>query len=451
MVQSVEQSYAYPFASKIEGQGRALHLAATGSPAGDPVFFQGQLQQPEVAAALLLAVSDIALQRYYYPPGMVAAMIRAADPVVTVAEGRLRFESFSQCCGVYARADFLADSLAISELAKGTTNVDFNAPMRAALAKVRSSGRMALEVTSKTVAVQTDSDSEIEHKVKLPVRWLKGFAEVHVLASRLGHRATLTAPQARRFLSSLPNQVKAREPVWLVASGAGLRLSQRPSDDGIASASLGRLASLKPLARLASQMHIYSAPGGTSGFELDFGPARFMLVLSPLASRGFSGEGQLLELLSVADSEAAIARVRAALNWQTALKRSDLVAELGISDRQADIALAMLAARGLIGADPRDGCYYHRVLPFDMSAVETLFPRLKSARSLHEAGAVADCTTKQGKTSATVKSGDTLHRVSFDEDQFKCTCLWHSRTLGESGPCKHVLAAMIESGSDFGE
>ena len=83
---------------------------ATG-PAAHPVFFDGFLGHPEQAAAALLAVAKVARTRFYTPPGMVAAILRAADPVVTSNGDRLRFESFSACCGVYARYDALPGSL----------------------------------------------------------------------------------------------------------------------------------------------------------------------------------------------------------------------------------------------------------------------------------------------------------------------------------------------------
>jgi hypothetical protein len=66
---------------------------------------------------------------------MLARILRAADPVVTAADGRLPFEAFSQCCGVYAGADLLPDMLSAETCGKGTTNVDFNAPMPAVLAQ----------------------------------------------------------------------------------------------------------------------------------------------------------------------------------------------------------------------------------------------------------------------------------------------------------------------------
>src|SRR5262245_66079371 len=108
---------------------------------------------------------------------MVARILRAADPVVTAADGRLRLESFSQCCGVYARADLLPDMLVAEAFGKGTTNVDFNSPMRAALTQVRSGESLDLTVTPDRVALTSPRGTAVEHQVRLPLRWLKGFAD----------------------------------------------------------------------------------------------------------------------------------------------------------------------------------------------------------------------------------------------------------------------------------
>jgi hypothetical protein len=62
--------------------------------ADHPYFFRGFLGHAEQAAAGLLAVAKVARTRYYTPPGMLAAILRAADPVVTSNGDRLRFESF---------------------------------------------------------------------------------------------------------------------------------------------------------------------------------------------------------------------------------------------------------------------------------------------------------------------------------------------------------------------
>ncbi len=443
--QKLDQVFRYPFASSLvkTAQRPQLALAAAGAPVAESLYFAGSVRQPQLAANLLLATSDVALDRYYFPPGMVAAILRAADPVITAADGRLRFESFSQCCGVYARADMLPDMLVSEQFGKGTTNVDFNPPMRAALAKVRDQGSLDLSVTADKVAVATDLGDAVEHKVQLPLRWLKGFAEVQALAADLELGATLAGPAARRFLGQLPRQVKAKDRLWLVPSGSGLRLSQRPDSKAVATSGLGRLAPMKPLARFAETLRVYGSPSGISAFELEFGAARFMLILSAAPSRGFSGEGQLLQALAMPDADAALSRVKAKLAWQAGLKADELAADLKVTEQQVTTALALLAAQGLVGMDPREGSYFHRVLPFDLDSIEGLHPRLKDARKLHAEDAVSERVMQQGTTHAKIAGKDVTHRIRFNGDEFHCTCIWHSRTLGASGPCKHVLAAMI--------
>ena len=56
------------------------------------------------------------------------------DPVLTSTASILRLEGFSGCCGVYVRADLPADLFEGDVKGRGTTNVDFNDPMRNALA-----------------------------------------------------------------------------------------------------------------------------------------------------------------------------------------------------------------------------------------------------------------------------------------------------------------------------
>jgi hypothetical protein len=73
-----------------------------------PRFFDGFLGHPEQTATALLAVARVARTRFYVPPGMLPAILRAADPVVTSNGDRLRFESFSACCGVHARLGVLS-------------------------------------------------------------------------------------------------------------------------------------------------------------------------------------------------------------------------------------------------------------------------------------------------------------------------------------------------------
>src|SRR4051794_41680863 len=149
----MEQVYRYPQPSTVGVvDGRVdVQLSTSGGttaagPALHPRFFDGFLGHPEQTATALLTVARVARTRFYVPPGMLAAIVRAADPVVTSNGDRLRFESFSACCGVYARYDALPGSLDGTVLDTGTTNVDFNPPMRDALARIRDVEPLHLQV-----------------------------------------------------------------------------------------------------------------------------------------------------------------------------------------------------------------------------------------------------------------------------------------------------------------
>ena len=75
------------------------------------------------------------------PPNAKARQF--TDPLVTAGAGVLRFEGFSACASAWIRADFSPEAYSGSIVSHGTTNVDFNPPMRQALARA---GRLGTRV-----------------------------------------------------------------------------------------------------------------------------------------------------------------------------------------------------------------------------------------------------------------------------------------------------------------
>src|SRR3954447_10513863 len=228
-VAGVDHTYSYlgPSAVTVEPGRAEVTLATSGGRAPHPYFFTGFLAAPRQTAQALLVVAEVARTRYYEPPNMVAARVMAAAPVVTSTLDRLRFESFSACAGVYARLDLEPGVLDGRPRAWGTTNVDFNPPMRAALARVHDDEAMLMHVGHDEVRVTTLGGSAVERKVPLPARWLKGFAEVQVASAHMVLRHELPAVEARRFLQSLP-RTRSRSVAWASPAGSSLRLASRP-------------------------------------------------------------------------------------------------------------------------------------------------------------------------------------------------------------------------------
>lgn len=449
MVVGVEQVYRYATPSTVETVGgRAdVRLSTSGGRTAEglkehPRFFDGFLGSAEQMAAALLAVARVARTRYYVPPGMLAAVLRAADPVVTSNGDRLRFESFSACCGVYARLDVLPGALDGPALDTGTTNVDFNPPMREALAGIAGLDPLQMSV-GQDVTVTTLEGAVTEKKVPLPERWLKGFAEVQVVAATMAPAVEVPVVEARRFIRALPAAPGTRTaPLWAVSAGRGLRLTGRGGEGAVPLAGPERLRVLEPLLRFARALRGYTTEGGdglaASLWELDLTDARLLVTLSPEVSRGFSGEGGVLRDLADPDSADDSDLISVLLGYEPKIDIPELAKQSGLSEDRVKRALGRLGAAGRVGYDAHEGAYFHRELPYDAAALDAMHPRLRDAKALVE----QDAVRFEGEV-AHVRSGDVDYIVRAVAGEHRCSCPWYAKHQGSRGPCKHILAVEL--------
>lgn len=416
--------------------GSHLRLAAESS--GPSCFFDGYLKDPMVSAACLRAVSDVVGTRYYIPPAMLARILREADPVATVTRDVLRFEGFSACCSTYIRHDIGADAFTVDAATPGTVNVDFRDGMRAALAKVRRGAQLRMTISADALKVEHDGDSVVEKKVPLPLRWIRGFAEVQTHQAGMTHTIGFSKIAAQRFLRALP-RASSDHAQWVTVHGGSARLSARETAGSVRIKGHQRLRVLERLAGVADQLDVYFNEGqGSSAWVLSFGAQRLTLVLNSEPWRGFSGDGQLLSDIANASAD-GMAKLKAHLHWQSELQLDELIEVCGLTRVQTQQALARLAAIGLVGFDVAAGAYFHRVLPFALEKIEQLNPRLESARALVVSGAV----TVLPEGGADVRSGNVIHRVRLTPEHTTCTCPWFAKYQSTRGPCKHILATEI--------
>ncbi|GAA2255576.1 SWIM zinc finger domain-containing protein [Streptomyces amakusaensis] len=439
-------AYARPSALESGAAGRLLGLETSGglTPAGaqpHPTFFSGFLSSPQTAARGLLAVADVAAARYHDPTPRPLL-----DPVVTGNGDRLRFESFSGCCGVYARLDVLREGLDGAETGHGTTNVDVNNPLREALSRMTGDSPLHLRVGPGELAVTTLDGSVVEKKVPLPERWLRGFAEAQVATAGFDLRAELPAAEAVRFLRSLPRPSAGRASrgvSWVIASGRTLRPTTRPVPGAICLPGPERLAALQRVLRQAVALRVYG-PLATDGvassaaWEVVLPGMRLTLTLSPGTNRGFSGEGGVLEALSTDEAAQDAELVSVLLAWEPRIDPAELAERSGLTVARVRAALVRLGTAGRVGYDVADAAYFHRELPYEPDRTERHNPRLVDARRLLAAGAV----TLDGE-SASVVSGPRVYRVREAGGQLRCTCAWWADHQGRRGPCKHALAVRM--------
>lgn len=439
--------YATPSSLVHEGGRPSLALATSGGADANPHFFTGRLADPRRTAMALRALARVASERFYIPPGMLERILAASDPVVTSGGGHLRFEAFSACCSTYARVDLPPDAIDGEFAGHGTTNVDFNAPMRAALAQAGDHDELGLRVGADHVILSRDGADVTERRVPLPSRWLRSFVEVQAYQARMERRAALDRAAALSFVRSLPASAAASSEIWAVPSGRGLRIAGSRSPGAVRITGAARLRLLEPLAAVSGGLEVLATPDGeASEWVLALGPARFHLVTSADASRGFSGEGQALDALSSEAGRAVVASVRSVLRWQAVIQPESLARETGLAPSDVSAALAILGSCGLVGFDVTTAAHFHRELPFDLSKVEGMHPRLAGARRLIDTDGVRIVKQSGDHVEAEVAGSGVAHRVTIGPGgAFTCTCTWHSRHRGTRGPCKHVVALRLAS------
>jgi hypothetical protein len=413
-----ELVYRYLSASSLHDDGRRLELdlATSGGCGPNPWLAEGFVRSPQTAARAWLLVANVAAARFWTPPNMVAAAIEAADPVVTTSRDALRFESFSRCCGVYARFDMDAAALDGVVHSHGTTNVDVNPPLRAALARIGPRDPLHLRIGYDELSVSTLDGRFGEKRVPLPERWVRGFAEVAIATSTVEPTLELSNAGLRQFLQQLPRG-ESRGVRWVVPSGTGARLSTRHAPGGLAVGGIERLRVLREMAPFIRAVTAFGRQGGParqgrscSVWSVEIEGGRLTLALSPEPSRGFSGEGGLL----YASSNAVDAKVEA-------------------------------AAAGRLGYDVQRAEWFSRELPFSRRTLDRPDGRLAKARDLVASKAVM---LTDSAHAAAVASGSNEYRVRLVDGTWRCTCPWWAKHGDDRGPCKHILATVIASTRD---
>jgi len=236
--------------------------------------------------------------------------------------------------------------------------------------------------------------------------------------------------------------------MWATRAVRSLRLATRATVGSVCVAGPERLRVLEPLIRFMTRLEAYSEPvisGNApvaSVWVAHLPGARLSIGLSPERSRGFSGEGSVLQALSDPSVAENADMLSVLLSFEPRIEVPVMSTRSGLNETQVRDALALLASSGQVGFDVQAGEYFHRPLPVQADALQAMHPRLVSAQKLIDSGAVWD----DGDGTYRVQSRDTFYTVTPAEkiEEYRCTCPWWVKSRGTRGPCKHVLAVSIK-------
>lgn len=316
-----------------------------------PCFFWGNIANPFIMARCLITLSNIVKSSFSMSPFQLSLL---KDPIVTAGNGRIRFEGFSHCAGVYARVDVLPDGLDGEFLENGTTNVDFNQPMLTALGSIRQKEKVMLSIGRKEVGLHMEGSKVVERKVPLPTKWIKGLSTVQIYLSKAEEAYTFNKIQTLQLFRGIPKGT-VKNDYYLTVRGNTPMFTPVKAANAICIGGLHRLRLLEPLIPYIDSMKVFPHPTMQSTtWQLYFGNIRFSFSLSRDAWRGFSGEGAALESLIEEVSD----------EWIDALDKYAYANQafnptlFAINEQQdfdrVDNLTARLAAMGLLGYDLDD-------------------------------------------------------------------------------------------------
>ncbi len=400
-------------------------------------FFWGKLTDPHTTARCLITLSNIVQSSFNLSP---FEMAKLKDPIVTAGNEKIRFEGFSHCAGVYARVDILPGGYDGEFPESGTTNVDFNQPMISSLSRIVKNEKVLLSVGKKEVGLQSAAGKVVERKVPLPAKWIKGLTTVQLFLSEAEKVHSFNKIQALQLFQSIPAG-KPKADYYLVVRGNKPAFSPVKSANAICIGGINRLKLIEPLLAYADELKVFPHPQMQSTtWQLYFGNIRFSFSLSRDSWRGFSGEGAALESLIEEVPDNWIDAVDKYSYVNQAFNPAMLAVNEGLDLKMVDNITGRLSAMGLLGYDLDENHFFYRRLPFKLSRILSLNPRMKDAEKLLSENKVEIISNTANRVEAKVEGSGVNHSVILEPEKERCTCTWFSRHQGERGPCKHILA-----------
>lgn len=439
MSETITYHYANPSALVKESSGDELFLAKYSEvqKKDAPCFFWGRLNDPYVTARCLITLSNVVQSSFSLSPFQMRLL---KDPIVTAGNEKIRFEGFSHCAGVYARVDVLPGGHDGEFPENGTTNVDFNQTMISALSSINKAEKVTLSVGKKEVSIASAREKVVERKVPLPTKWIKGLSTVQLFLAEAEKNFAFNKLQALQLFQSIPNG-KPKADYYLITRGNKPSFSPVKSNNSICIGGIHRLRLLEPLIPLADELRVFAHPQMQSTtWQLYFGEIRFSLSLSRDAWRGFSGEGAALESLIEDVPETWIDAVDKFGYANQEFNPTLLAVQEDLDLQKIKNVTGRLSAMGLLGFDLDENHFFYRRLPFKLSRIISLNPRLKDAEKLLAEGKVEITLKTDSKVEARVEGSGVNHIIILEGKSERCTCTWYSKHQGERGLCKHILA-----------
>ncbi len=402
------------------------------------------------------------------------------DPVITVHPDQVFFECFSQDESSYGRLSCGYETFKnISELAYGTTNIDYSEGLYQAFQKIRDYRQTRFEIDASGFEVSSSqADQFREEKIDLPDSWVRGFLQVnsaltlplvsfelhpmdiHNLCFHLRRRKERVGPRSIRVLLKPGQAVEMLLEPWNIRLKCPRSIYQGREEHEVRLWGRRRLLILERLIPIAKHFTVRLLGTGLPSFWVaDLGDMQFTLGLSGWTANDWSrvGNFDLMAPRAEVDSQTA-QRVLNLLHKHWCASSSQLAQDLGLNEVMVKSALAIYAQQGRVLFDTEQQLYRWRALStqaLPMDALRFANPREERAHNLQALGLAkikqldlpeANVLRIQGQVMDDGKRQTAMIWLDGDQRLFKadCSCDFYIHNRLHKGPCEHMLALRMQ-------
>ena len=400
------------------------------------------------------------------------------DPIVSVQKDGTFFEAFSGDESIYARVYLPHTALETAEKPSlGTTNIDFSLLLEREFDRVRSYRPMSLTVGLNSVDFTTEAAVVEEEKIPLPETWVRGLVEVQSVLALAPTTFEMSSDALAEIIARLQSEKEKHGPrslKFMLKPGQPIRVEIEPwgeifaddwctyegdSEEMVRIWGRRRLSVLKDILVGTDRVKVHFLGSGMPSFwTVIKDGVELTIGLSGWSSNDWASKAKFSTFIPTTNVKAELIPVALeSIMKSGSTTTADLAKTLSITIPEAAVILQKLCLQGKAMFDPDRNLYRWR----DLFPTLDIYKEDDSSRELRGARATK---WEFSKTLDDVKDGIRYlsGTITWGQEVFKplleldldnrpkyaqCSCSFYNFNKLRQGPCRHMIALLLESDS----
>ncbi|MFA8298725.1 MAG: SWIM zinc finger family protein [Hyphomicrobiales bacterium] len=397
------------------------------------------------------------------------------DPVITVHPDEIFFECFSKDESSYGKLSCSHNVFDnVSEMAYGTTNIDYSAALYNEFQKIRDYKNTQLKIDPSGFEMQTTNEDHFkEMKIDLPESWVRGFLQVSSAMTLsdvsfelhpmdmanfllvLKKHKEKESPRYIKYILEPGKPIKAVFAPWGITVNCSRSIYKGDKPQEIKIWGRRRLLILERLLPICKSIKVRLMGSGLPSFYVaDLGEMSFTLGLSGWSANDWSSNSNFTLFANKVETDAHTQQlVYNKLKGDWLNTSNSLASSLNMDKNVVESVLFDYAESGRIIYDINKEVYRIRELtkdPLPMDQLKFASEQEKKAAYFFDNNFIKNFNAEESddyiKVQANVSGKDAVLHMNKDLriKQMKCNCSYMYQNGSNGGPCEHILALRMK-------